>query len=212
MTIMKYEIQQKNTVPKIIQLANCLSTVMVSTSLVVAIIGVGGTIIASAIGSYVNLRTTKINQKYKNNRTVAEFYMEEKINHLIDLYTVNEKVSGGLVEFALRSRDDASFSVDKRKFIEFKETIEEYDRLGGKCQIFLNREQFNTFVNASILCKTVIQHTYEDDGEYKIDWDEVENDSYVVQNNTELDAFRKHTRQVKEMLDSEVNEPINEIY
>lgn len=188
-------------------------TVMVDTSLVVAVIGVGGTLIASAIGAYVNLQTSKLSERNENHRTIADYYMEEKVNTLLDFHKANVDLSSGFVKYVFLERDESEdFELTEEHIDLMYDQLDRWTELFERSKVFLDGEQEQVVRRASIVYWSIYNQIELDNDGYHIDWDEVENDEIIDQMKAELDRLRKHARLVREMLDSEINQPIKDIY
>lgn len=185
---------------------------MVETSFMVAAIGVGGTLIASIIGSIATYKTTKMQQTHQNHRTVADHYMNEKVDQLLSLYYLVSHISTYFVEFIIESRDNPDASIRERRYQYHTTEVTEFFELYKKCRIFLTEEQ-NEILGACVSALMLADGSfYEEEGEYKIDWEQVEADPAVKRYNIDLDTFRMHTRLVEEMLHEELNAPVDELY
>jgi len=190
---------------------------MVSTSLIVALVGVGGTIIASGIGAYVNMRNTKQRISQENTRAIAEYHIERKFNSLIELYKINSKLSTEFVNIVIAEREsyqDTKFDFDqqgltKHNMDKMADLLEQWIEKKDKVDIFLDDSQKSLLNKCAIAHQIIVKEITVEEDDVFIDWESVENDPAINQMGIPLDAYRIHTRLVKEMLEEEVNKHIN---
>lgn len=196
---------------------------MVDSSLLIALVGVGGTILASSIGAYVNLRSTQIREENQNMRTIAEHYTNKKINSLIDLYALNNKISSEVVQFILNEiwedkgleiLSDTREGVTMEEYKNYEDMVEEYQRLSDKCRVFLDDDKSEQIVKTNLMITIALDHAYQDEdtGLIKIDIDALKKDDVIQQKGYELQGFRKYTRLVEELIEEELNDPIKDLY
>ena len=186
---------------------------MVESSLLIAAIGVGGTLFAQIINGYNNRKRDQFSEEKKNFRSISEQIVEMKVNTIIDLYEQNKKISEGLETFAFLSRKDPTLSISKERYKEYINDKKEYDRLINEVKIFLSEEQQEVLTKAS-LTHTIIKKSIEENsnGNYVINWDKVESDNYIKQNNIDIEHTGLHSRMVAELLYNEINKPIEKLY
>lgn len=184
---------------------------MVDTALLVAIIGVGGTLAASSIGAIINLKKTKIRQENQNYRTIAQYYLDSKVNKLIELYRAVNQL-GEKDGFIFLSRTNPNYSVSKEEYQEYNNKLTDVRDISSEVDVYLNETQSKILKKCLIVHLVVKDSIYEDEDGYKINWEKVEDTPYIEQHDIELDSFGLHLRLVKEMLNNELNRPLEELY
>ncbi|GGN18738.1 hypothetical protein [Halarchaeum nitratireducens] len=180
------------------------------TSLLVAIIGVGGTLAASIIGSYVNLRNTKIQEKRASYRKVAEYTLDKKINGLVEIHRCIEEM-GDFGTFAYLSRTNQDITVDEEEYQSYQDSVDSFSDAVSESEIFLSENQKSILNKCLLVHRSTVSAMEETEDGYRINWAIVEDEPYIDQHDIDLDHFGVHARIASEMVYNEINAPLDEI-
>lgn len=170
---------------------------MVSEGIIGALVGGGFAVAGSAITGWINRQNTQDRIKADNERRRGEYYLQKKVEALMNLYAVVEETRREYKKTA----DKAVYGeISQQEYDEVVNWYHKYERAMDRAAVFLSEEQHETLLEA-------FNKIHDTNSFLHRKIDNPEQDSY---SEFGLSEYNERFDAVEEVLKDEINGPIKE--
>jgi len=189
---------------------------MVSTSFLVAGVGVFGTILGAGISAYANLRQTKIQEEEQTKRTRAEFYIEYKVDVLTSLHKDLIEVDHILAKRHVGDKGVSVYNdqdIDHGDVEKLEELVLDIKKNILRAKPYLTDDEQGTLSQTHIYLLSTIIDKYPDDAR-----ESIENQSAVAgalneldELNVDWDNYNNHVTESRKLLERNLGSALEDL-